>query len=125
MSLLIFIYFVSDLTSKNKHPAATVPLCYFNSSHTLTIANNTMFQRMAALFLLATLISYTLAFVSPPSTPHHAHATHRISELYAEGEAFEVMVDLPGEGLSAKMKFKPVLEDSEIVEVRYQVRPFE
>lgn len=84
-----------------------------------------MFQRMAALFLLATLISYTLAFVSPPSIPHHAHATHRISELYAEGEAFEVMVDLPGEGLSAKMKFKPVLEDSEIVEVRYQVRQFE
>jgi hypothetical protein len=32
------------------------------------------------------------------------------------------MIELPGgKGLSAQMKFMPVLEDSELIEVRYKV----
>ncbi|KAL7545125.1 hypothetical protein ACHAWF_014492 [Thalassiosira exigua] len=68
------------------------------------------------------------AFLGPPQLKIHnhqqCHGTRPSALLMANDEPFERTVDLPGEGLSAQMKFKPVLDvPSEIVEVRYKV-PF-
>eukprot|EP00580_Thalassiosira_gravida_P020079 CAMPEP_0201673244 /NCGR_PEP_ID=MMETSP0494-20130426/34189_1 /ASSEMBLY_ACC=CAM_ASM_000839 /TAXON_ID=420259 /ORGANISM="Thalassiosira gravida, Strain GMp14c1" /LENGTH=143 /DNA_ID=CAMNT_0048155105 /DNA_START=33 /DNA_END=464 /DNA_ORIENTATION=- len=42
----------------------------------------------------------------------------------ANSDAFEIMLELPGEGLSAQMKFPSIVEGpSEVIEVRYKL-PF-
>ena len=56
---------------------------------------------------------------------HHNNERTCASALnMASGDGFEVMLDLPGEGLSAQMKFQSVLDvPSEMIEVRYKL-PF-
>jgi hypothetical protein len=83
---------------------------------------------MKGLFTATTLgmaLSATYAFTSQPSLLQRTTASASNSLLYAaNAEPFEIMLDLPGKGLQAKMKFPPVLDvPSEIVEVRYAV-PF-
>lgn len=61
-----------------------------------------------------------------PTCLHHINqrTCSALALKMAEGDPFEVTVDLPGEGLSAKMKFPSILDGpSEIVEVRYKL-PF-
>merc|ERR1711966_575716 len=68
-----------------------------------------------------------------PSPPSHGRTCRRsiilrgpshCQRLSSDHERFELMVDLPGEGLSAQMRFSPVLDvPSEIIEVRYAL-PF-
>ena len=57
-----------------------------------------------------------------PSRRHRNQRTCASALNMADNERFELMVDLPGEGLSAQMRFSPVLDvPSEIIEVRYAV----
>lgn len=75
---------------------------------------------MTALFICLALLPSISAFVAPCHFPKARPQPLHMSQV------FEQMVDLPptGSGLSAKMKFEPVLDvPSEIVEVRYRV-PF-
>jgi len=76
---------------------------------------------VVSLFLcLASSLPSSSAFVGPFDRPNARPQTFLLSQV------FEQMVDLPpsGSGLSAKMKFEPVLDvPSEIVEIRYKV-PF-
>jgi hypothetical protein len=68
----------------------------------------------------------TYAFTSQPVASLLQRTTSASSSSLYEANAgpFEVTVDLPGEGLAAQMKFKPVLDvPSKMVEVRYAV-PF-
>ena len=77
-----------------------------------------MTTRLLAAAALMGTAACTSAFLAPSSL------VRRPSVLLATGEAFECTVDLPGEGISAQMKFPPVLDvPSEIVEVRYSL-PF-
>jgi hypothetical protein len=71
------------------------------------------------LFLI-TLLPFTSAFA--PSQKIHVIENGRTAMTQLSAQPFERMIELPGgRGLSAQMKFMPVLEDSELIEVRYNV----
>ncbi|KAL7530948.1 hypothetical protein ACHAXR_003766 [Thalassiosira sp. AJA248-18] len=95
-------------------------------------------HRLATAALIGTVASLSTisAFVAPSrnvpflpqtSSPLHHNDLQRTSASalsMAAGDPFEIMVELPGEGLSAQMKFPPVLDvPSEMIEVRYKL-PF-
>jgi hypothetical protein len=79
----------------------------------------TIIMPLRTLFLL-TLLPLASAFA--PSQKIQSIANGRTALTQLSAQPFERMIELPGgKGLSAQMKFMPVLEDSELIEVRYKV----
>ena len=87
-------------------------------------------SRLAAIALIGAVASlsttpFASAFVAPSrNVALSVPATSASALQMAEGESFELTLDLPGEGLSAQMRFPSILDvPSELIQVRYKL-PF-